>query len=74
MPELPEVETMVRGLRPEIEGRTIIELEFCACTRRPIQVSPSPGTFRKQVAGQKIRSVWRLAKRVVVELGMHSSS
>ncbi len=68
MPELPEVETMVRGLRPEIEGRTIIELEFCACTRRPIQVSPSPGRFRKQVAGQKIKSVWRLAKRVIVEL------
>ncbi|MEO2015621.1 MAG: bifunctional DNA-formamidopyrimidine glycosylase/DNA-(apurinic or apyrimidinic site) lyase [Fuerstiella sp.] len=68
MPELPEVETMVRGLRPEIEGRTIIELEFCECTRRPIQVSPSPGRFRKQVAGQQIRSVWRLAKRVVVEL------
>jgi formamidopyrimidine-DNA glycosylase len=68
MPELPEVETMVRGLRPEIEGRKIIDLEYCACTRRPIQVSPSPRMFRKRVADQKISSVWRLAKRVVVEL------
>ena len=68
MPELPEVETMVRGLRPVINGRTILEMEFCACTRKPIQVSPGARVFRQRAKDAVISSVFRLAKRVVVEL------
>lgn len=68
MPELPEVETMVRGIRTEIDQRVILEMEFCPCTRRPIQISPSARQFCRQVKEQRIERVWRLAKRVVVEL------
>lgn len=68
MPELPEVETMVRGIRPEIEGRTIAQMEFCRCTRKPILIAPARRSFQSRVAGQQISAVWRLAKRVVIEL------
>lgn len=68
MPELPEVETMVRGIRPGIQGRTILEMEFCRCSRKPIQVSPAPPQFRRLLAGQTVIDVRRVAKRVVIEL------
>ncbi|MEZ6131398.1 MAG: bifunctional DNA-formamidopyrimidine glycosylase/DNA-(apurinic or apyrimidinic site) lyase [Planctomycetaceae bacterium] len=68
MPELPEVETMVRGLRPEIEGRRILDVEFCPCTRKPITVAPRGRMFRSRMAGRIVRRVQRLAKRVVLEL------
>ena len=68
MPELPEVETMVRGLRPEIDQRTLLEMEFCPCTRRPIQVTPSSRMFRQKVRNKRITRVFRFAKRVIIEL------
>lgn len=68
MPELPEVETMVRGLRPQIEQREILEVELCACSRRPIQITPSARVFRRKIARQMISQVFRFAKRVVIEL------
>lgn len=71
MPELPEVETMVRGIRPHIQGRTILEMEFCPCTRKPIAVTPAPRRFQKSVRNHPIVDVSRLAKRVVVTLEGH---
>ena len=68
MPELPEVETMVRGIKAETEQRIISELEFCPCTRRPIQVSPEPAEFRKRVKNRGVKRVFRFAKRVILEL------
>ena len=68
MPELPEVETMVRGLRPEIEGREILSMECCPCDRRPIQVTPSVGKFRRKIENETILVVRRFAKRVVIEV------
>jgi formamidopyrimidine-DNA glycosylase len=68
MPELPEVETMVRGIRPHCERRELVRLEFLPCTRRPIQVSPRRERIAKLVEGQTITRVRRLAKRIVMEL------
>ena len=68
MPELPEVETMVRGIRPEITGRVIEQMEYCRCSRKPIQMSPARRTFQARVTGAEIVEVHRLAKRVIVEL------
>ena len=59
---------MVRGIRPEIEGRRIVEVEFCQCERKPILVSPSPDQFCQQLRNQEIRKVFRLAKRAALEL------
>ncbi len=67
MPELPEVETMVRGIRPHCENRVIQQLEFTPCPRKPIPVSPSRELF-KTLVGQTLARVGRLGKRVLLEL------
>lgn len=68
MPELPEVETMVRGLRPFAEGRTLRAARPCPCDRRPIAITPGVEIIAKRVPGSRIQAVRRLAKRVVLEL------
>ncbi len=59
MPELPEVETIARGLRPELTGLTIVEADVR--WRRTI-ATPSAPRFKAQVRGQVIREVGRRAK------------
>lgn len=68
MPELPEVETMVRGIRASVEGRTIASVRGCPCTCRPMLIEPSLEEIDLRVRGQKIISVYRRAKRVLMEL------
>ena len=68
MPELPEVETMVRGIRPFVEGRKILALEACPCACRPMTCSPPPEEAARRAAGRTIVAVRRRAKRCVLEL------
>ena len=68
MPELPEVETMVRGIRADCVGRRIVHTRFPPCGRKPIQVKPTRRTFVRKTEGRQITDVRRLAKRVVLEL------
>lgn len=68
MPELPEVETMVRGIRPHVEGRTISALRSCRCRCRPITMQPTLAAMARRSAGKTIVSVRRRAKRVILEL------
>ncbi|MCA9075722.1 MAG: bifunctional DNA-formamidopyrimidine glycosylase/DNA-(apurinic or apyrimidinic site) lyase [Planctomycetaceae bacterium] len=68
MPELPEVETMVRGIRPHVEGRRIIKAARCRCAYRPIDVTPSARSIGQRSKGQLITRVKRLAKRIILEL------
>jgi formamidopyrimidine-DNA glycosylase len=67
MPELPEVETMRRGLLP-IVGSTIAMVEYPEIPYRPIVVYPSRESLATRVAKQKITAVDRIAKRVLVRL------
>jgi len=69
MPELPEVETMVRGIRPSVEGRTVVSVRACPCECRPLSIEPSLKEIDRRVRSQKIVSVRRRAKRVLMELG-----
>jgi len=56
VPELPEVETVVRQLRPDLEGRRIERVEI----RRPRTVEPlRPARFRTAVEGGTVARVWR---------------
>lgn len=71
MPELPEVETMVRGIRPLMEGAKILELRACPCERKPLEISPPISRFQDQVRNVTIVSVDRLAKRIVIRLASH---
>jgi len=67
MPELPEVETMRRGIAPCI-GMRICDVEIVRSPRRPILLSPRPIALRKRLTGRTIRGTDRAGKRVVVLL------
>ena len=67
MPELPEVETMRRGVAG-IKGATIVAAERTPCAKRPIVIKPRIDHLNKRVAGVKIASVDRLGKRVVIRM------
>lgn len=66
MPELPEVEVLVRHLAPRLRGRRIRALEV----RRPRVVRPHrPEDLVAAVAGASVFEVRRRAKFLVFELG-----
>jgi formamidopyrimidine-DNA glycosylase len=67
MPELPEVETMRRGILG-IVGSHIKDVERVACSRRPILIAPRMDVFHRRAVGRRIRDVGRVGKRVVVHL------
>ncbi len=67
VPELPEVETMRRGIAA-IAGCTIAGAEKLRCSRRPILVQPRPAVLALRLKGQRIAEVGRLGKRVVLLL------
>jgi formamidopyrimidine-DNA glycosylase len=65
MPELPEVETIARKLRPELVGKSILKADLL--WSRTL-ASPSPAEFHKQIQGQEIQAVGRRAKYFVIQL------
>jgi formamidopyrimidine-DNA glycosylase len=65
MPELPEVETVVRSLRPLLVGHTIRDMWYD--WPRTLQ-SPSPDMFIARVRGQKVHAVTRRAKYIILHL------
>ena len=63
MPELPEVETVRRGLQPAMEGARIAGVE----TRRPDLRFPLPERMAEALTGQRIAALRRRAKYLLVE-------
>ena len=64
MPELPEVETVVRTLAPKLTGRRIVDATFSS---RHVVRQPFP-TLRKRVQDQRVHSVERHGKFIVMTL------
>jgi len=64
MPELPEVETVRRGLSPAMHGKRIERLEVNRVDLR----FPFPDQFQKRVEGARIVNMGRRAKFLVTEL------
>lgn len=64
MPELPEVETVRRGLTPAMQGKRIARLEV----NRPDLRFPFPRQFQARVEGAEITHMGRRAKFLVTEL------
>jgi formamidopyrimidine-DNA glycosylase len=65
MPELPEVETIARELRPLVAGRTITDAWF----DWPNQIKhPAPHEFVAAIRGRRILDVGRRAKWVILDL------
>jgi formamidopyrimidine-DNA glycosylase len=65
VPELPEVETIARGLANAVRGKTIAGV---AVSMRKIAVPPPGENFEATLAGDTIASVGRRAKYVVIGL------
>ncbi|MFI4873871.1 MAG: Fpg/Nei family DNA glycosylase [Blastopirellula sp. JB062] len=67
MPELPEVETMRRGILA-IVGAKVADVAKLPCQRRPITLSPGIAHFRRRTRGRTVKAIDRLGKRVVIVL------
>jgi formamidopyrimidine-DNA glycosylase len=64
MPELPEVETIARGLACAIVGKTV---DVAAVTLAKT-VSPEPSLFERLLCGERVAAVGRRGKYVVISL------
>jgi len=67
MPELPEVETMRRGILSAV-GCQIEHVEKIPTTVKPLLITPSVSAMNRRVAGRGIVAVERIGKRVIVRL------
>ncbi len=65
MPELPEVETVVRGLRAPLDGRTITGLSV---GWPGAFATPDAPQFADRIAGQPVRGLDRRGKFIVIAL------
>jgi len=65
MPELPEVETVARGLRASLVGCTIVGVEVRWA--RSV-IPPDPATFARRLIGQAVTGVGRRGKWIVIAL------
>lgn len=66
MPELPEVEVIVKGLKKKVLNRTF----FDVWTDAP-KIFKKPKTFsdfKKTIKGKKIKNVWRRGKNIIFDL------
>jgi formamidopyrimidine-DNA glycosylase len=64
MPELPEVETVRRGLEPAMEGARFVHVE----TRRGDLRKPFPRDFSKRLEGTIVTGLGRRAKYLLADL------
>ena len=65
MPELPEVETVARGLREPLIGRRIVGM--WQDWAKTIQ-APSPAQFAARIAGQRVNRIGRRGKYILIAL------
>jgi formamidopyrimidine-DNA glycosylase len=64
MPELPEVETVRRGLQPTLEGARLVRVQ----ARRPDLRFPLPQDFAGRLTGARIETLQRRAKYLLAGL------
>jgi formamidopyrimidine-DNA glycosylase len=64
MPELPEVETVRRGLEAAMHGERITRVEV----RRPDLRWPLPRDFAQRLQGKQVMGIGRRAKYLLVDL------
>lgn len=64
MPELPEVETIRRGLENSVTGRKILKIEYDV----PKLLLPSPQKVEQAAIGTKITDIKRIGKLLLISL------
>lgn len=68
MPELPEVETVVRTLRPRLLGRIVRSVHV----HRPDILCPDGCNLESELAGRKVIAIDRRGKRIIFTLDNHN--
>jgi len=64
MPELPEVETVKRGLTPAMEGVVIAQADV----NRPDLRWPFPPHMAERLTGKRVERLWRRSKYILADL------
>lgn len=64
---------MVRGIRAAVEGHQISGFRACPCSCKPLTMTPGIKAIRSRVLNQKVITVRRLAKRIILDLENESS-
>lgn len=64
MPELPEVETVVRDLRPRLMGRRITSIKV---SKHPLRIRWSK-RWDVQLLGRRVEQLWRRGKWIIIDL------
>lgn len=66
MPELPEVETTVKGLNAKVLNRAFVDVwtDWGKTVKKPASFEQ----FKKEIKNKKIIKVWRRAKNVIINL------
>ena len=64
MPELPEVETVMRGLASALEGHKLVRVE----QRRANLRRPFPPDFRERLEGRRVEALSRRGKYILADL------
>ena len=64
MPELPEVQTVIEGIKPKILNKRIIDFKkYIPKLRYPISQS-----IRKKIKGKFVKAIYRRAKYIIIDL------
>ena len=66
MPELPEVETTIKGLNSKVLERTFIDV--WSDWEKTIKKPKDFKQFKKEIKGKKINRIWRRAKNIIFDL------
>lgn len=66
MPELPEVETTVRGLRKNLVGLRFVDI--WSDREKTVKQAGGVDRLRKEIKGRKILKIWRRAKFIVIDI------
>jgi formamidopyrimidine-DNA glycosylase len=69
MPELPEVETVRRGLEPVLTGRVLAHVE----QRRPDLRWPLPERFAERLTGRRVEGLGRRSKYLLIGLAANGN-
>jgi len=66
MPELPEVQTTVDGLKPKVLKRAFVDVwsDWKKIVKKPKDFEQ----FKKEIKGKTIKKVWRRAKNIIFDL------
>lgn len=66
MPELPEVETTVKGLKLKVLGGTFIDV--WSDWKKLVKSPKDFEVFKKNIKGKRINNIWRRAKNIIIDL------